>query len=190
MKVTRPHLWLVNTVSINGLVPSGNKPLPEPILTQIYVAIWRHQATGNASSTRLRCVLFWCRHTLDLRDTFAHILQGCSHWTSVYWDPNGLDMINSSPPSAARMHKWTGSALVQVMAYCRFGAKSLREPVKIYCQFDPWEQTSVKFQSKYKIFIDKNALKNAVCEMVILFRERWVKNNPDVATVKQNKHKL
>ena len=27
-----------NTVSGNGLVPSGNKPLPEPVLTQIYVA--------------------------------------------------------------------------------------------------------------------------------------------------------
>ena len=26
----------------NGLVPSGNKPLPEPMLTQIYVAIWCH----------------------------------------------------------------------------------------------------------------------------------------------------
>ena len=28
----------------NGLVPLGNKPLPEPMLTQIYVAIWRQQA--------------------------------------------------------------------------------------------------------------------------------------------------
>ena len=26
----------------NGLVLSGNKPLPEPMLTQIYVTIWRH----------------------------------------------------------------------------------------------------------------------------------------------------
>ena len=26
----------------NGLVPSGDKPLPEPMLTQIYVAKWRH----------------------------------------------------------------------------------------------------------------------------------------------------
>ena len=34
---TRPYLWLVNIGSGNGLVPSGNKPLPEPMLTQIYV---------------------------------------------------------------------------------------------------------------------------------------------------------
>ena len=29
----------------NGLVLSGNKPLPEPMLTEIYVAIWWHLAT-------------------------------------------------------------------------------------------------------------------------------------------------
>ena len=32
-------------VQENGLVSSGNKPLPEPMLTQIYVAIWRHWTT-------------------------------------------------------------------------------------------------------------------------------------------------
>ena len=31
----------VNIGSGNGLVSSGNKPLPEPMLTQIYVAKWR-----------------------------------------------------------------------------------------------------------------------------------------------------
>ena len=38
MNATRLHWWLVNTVNTgsgNGLVPSGNKPLPEPMLTQI-----------------------------------------------------------------------------------------------------------------------------------------------------------
>ena len=33
--------WLVNIGSGNGLVPSGNNPLPEPMLTHIYVAIWQ-----------------------------------------------------------------------------------------------------------------------------------------------------
>ena len=32
-------------VQVMALVPSGNKPLPEPMLTQIYVAIWCHSAT-------------------------------------------------------------------------------------------------------------------------------------------------
>ena len=35
----------VNIGSGNGLVPSGNKPLLELMLTQIYVDIWRHWAT-------------------------------------------------------------------------------------------------------------------------------------------------
>ena len=36
------HKTLLNIGSGNGLVPSGNKPLPEAMLTQIYVAKWRH----------------------------------------------------------------------------------------------------------------------------------------------------
>ena len=36
------HWWSVSIGSGNGLVPSGNKPLPEPMLTQIFVTIWRH----------------------------------------------------------------------------------------------------------------------------------------------------
>ena len=39
MNVTGPFWWLVNIGSGNGLVLSGNKPLPEPMLTQIYVTI-------------------------------------------------------------------------------------------------------------------------------------------------------
>ena len=39
------YLWLVNIGSGNGLVSSGNKPLPGPMLTQFYVAIWRRKAT-------------------------------------------------------------------------------------------------------------------------------------------------
>ena len=35
----------VNIGSGKGLVLSGSKPLPETMLTQIYIAIWRHYAT-------------------------------------------------------------------------------------------------------------------------------------------------
>ena len=46
--------------------------------------------------------------------------------------------VNSSPPSAAYMHRWTGSALVQIMA-CRLD-----------CQLDPKEYISMKFYLKFK----------------------------------------
>ena len=39
---TTPRWSLVNIGSGNGLVPSGNKPLPELMLTQIYVTKWHH----------------------------------------------------------------------------------------------------------------------------------------------------
>ena len=40
MNSTGPYCWKVNIGSGNGLVPSGNKPLPEPMLTQFLVALW------------------------------------------------------------------------------------------------------------------------------------------------------
>ena len=33
-EATRSHWWLINIRSGNGLVPSGNKPLPKPMLTK------------------------------------------------------------------------------------------------------------------------------------------------------------
>ena len=44
MNVTQPYWWYVNIGSGNGFVSSGNKPLPEPVLTKISNAIWRLQA--------------------------------------------------------------------------------------------------------------------------------------------------
>ena len=38
--MTRPHWGLTDIGAGNGLVPSGNKPLPEPMLTKISDAIW------------------------------------------------------------------------------------------------------------------------------------------------------
>ena len=54
MNITRPQQWLTNNGSGNGLVPSGNKPLHEPMLTEYklqrhcirpdtQVSWWRHQ---------------------------------------------------------------------------------------------------------------------------------------------------
>ena len=42
INATRTYWWQVNIGSGNGLVPLGNKPSPEPMLTQIYIANWHH----------------------------------------------------------------------------------------------------------------------------------------------------
>ena len=41
VNATEPLLWEVNIGSGDGLVPSGNKPLPESMLTQTCIAVWR-----------------------------------------------------------------------------------------------------------------------------------------------------
>ena len=47
LNAIRSHWWLINIGSGKGLVPSGSKPLPEPMLTGISVVIWRHEATRS-----------------------------------------------------------------------------------------------------------------------------------------------
>ena len=60
--------------------------------------------------------------------------------------------LSSSPPSPAYMRRWTGSALLQMMA-CRLdGTKPLSESILIYCQLDPKECISIKFYLKFKYF--------------------------------------
>ena len=60
--------------------------------------------------------------------------------------------INSSPARAAYMCQWTESALLQIMACRLFRTRPLSEPMLVYCHLDPNEQTSMKFESKYKTF--------------------------------------
>ena len=73
------------------------------------------------------------------------------------------------------MRQSTGSALVQVMACRLFGTKPLPEPMLADCQLDAQEQTSVKFESKYKLFIDENAFQNVFCQIGDHFVQgRWV----------------
>ena len=56
-------------------------------------------------------------------------------------------------------------ALFQIMACQLFGAKALPKPMMTYCQLNPKEQTSVKFEPKYEVFhswkrICKDLLRN------------------------------
>ena len=57
------------------------------------------------------------------------------------WGPSGADRTQVGPMSAtwtllSGMRQWTGSQLIQIMAYCLIGAKPLPEPIMIYYQLD------------------------------------------------------
>ena len=59
------YSWWVNIGSGNVLEPWGNKPLPEPISTLIYVTIWHHLATMSYQTEVYQCMHF-CAFELDL----------------------------------------------------------------------------------------------------------------------------
>ena len=60
--------------------------------------------------------------------------------------------IKSLRPTDANMRLQPRPPLLHIMACCLFGAKPLYQPMLAYCQLDPWEQTSVKFSSRFKHF--------------------------------------
>ena len=85
-------------------------------------------------------------------------------------------LIKSSPPSAAYLHQWISWASLQIMACCLFGTKPLSEPMLYYCQLQ-WNHNQ-----NTKLFIQKNACKNIVCETAaILFNGIWVNDNTQEA---------
>ena len=87
-------------------------------------------------------------------DVWKYTLKTGAKWTpwSTPYEQHVLTLnifINSFPPNAAYMRQWTGSALVQVMAWHRTGDTPLPKPMLIYCQFDPCKQLSVNIESKF-----------------------------------------
>ena len=55
---------------------------------------------------------------------------------------------NSSLPCAPYMRQRIGSASVQIMACCLFGAKPFPYPMLAYFHLDSWKQISVTFESE------------------------------------------
>ena len=94
---------------------------------------------------------------LNNKDNFIFVFIEMSQFSNFWSEIMEYDwifhcFINSSPRSAAYMHQWFGSVLVQIMACYLFVAKPLFKPILGYCQLNHEKQTSVKFWSKYKSF--------------------------------------
>ena len=58
-----------------------------------------------------------------MNQEYFNLFWSCSWWSMVKADPT------SSPPNAAYMRQWIGSALVQIMACRLFSTKPLYEPM-------------------------------------------------------------
>ena len=49
-----PLKYQFNTSSGNDLVPSGNKPLPDPVFTKFYDVIWHHYAIVGQAELKVK----------------------------------------------------------------------------------------------------------------------------------------
>ena len=82
--------------------------------------------------------------------------------------------VNSSPHSAAYMHRWIGSALLQIMVCRLFGTKPLSEQTFRYSQeLSPGplvyrNKLQWNFNQNRKLFIHGNASEYIVCEMAAI----------------------
>ena len=82
-------------------------------------------------------------------------LQNASPKYVIFFGPQ---CVNSSPPSAACMRRWAGSALVQIMA-CRLeDANPFSELMQTYYQLETKEQISMKFYLRFKYFHSANSV--------------------------------
>ena len=100
----------------------------------------------------------------------ARLVSNLSAIHLILWPYIGHNMItspvrlgiNSSPPRAAYMRQWFGSALVQIMACCLFSAKPLSKPMLDYLR----NKLQWNFNQNINLFIHEIASENIVCEMV------------------------
>ena len=111
----------------------------------------------------------WIRNIVILTKFRSLILHGSCHYLNYYWTRSMNEIsycvINSSPPSAAYIFQWIGSALLQIMACRLFGAKSLSKPVLGYCQLDLLgNKLQWNFNQNTELFIHEDAPENIVCK--------------------------
>ena len=105
-------------------------------------------------------------------------LRWMNQWYPSFMKPCELTHLPLVPH--IYMRQWIGWALAQIMACRLFGAKPLSEPMLDYCQLDPKEHTSVKFQLKFEVFPFKNAFGNAVCQNAGHFVQERLVNSYDL----------
>ena len=127
---------------------AGQKHIKLPALTSVgilgndYYWIDGERCIGKGMGSNLTHYKLHCCEEIISQSLRCYVnIQGISSHginpaTLQYSSPS-TGRVNSFPPSATYMHRWTGSTLVQVMAWRRTGDGPLPEPMLIYCQLDP-----------------------------------------------------
>ena len=104
------------------------------------VAGYYQNAGVLAAVVSICVILVWWNHSKCKNfSLFPKINLAWQEWSSLFI------YVNSSAPSATYMRQWIRSTFVQIMACRLFDAKSLCEPMLIFCHLDPYKQTSLMF---------------------------------------------
>ena len=166
MHVTGLKWWKVNIGSGNGLVPSGNKPLPEPVLTQIYVTTWRcgsNCVTHCGLEISQNFIIFVSSNVLvlntDLLSTVPWRIKFSSHWnkrsdfysTKCIWkccQQIFSHFVNSLGPSDAIWWHRSGQ-LGSGNGLLPDGTKPLPAPMLTYHKYGPMAIAQGVFHIKY-----------------------------------------
>ena len=116
---------------LNSLIQLTTKETSMYQEPRYWFAAWRHQKITRTKVDQA-----------SVRSGSIHLRSTAQEMLKISILGMSLKMINSSSPSAAYMHQWTGSTTIHLMACRLFSAKPLPEPVLAYCQLDSWEQVS------------------------------------------------
>ena len=106
---------------------------------------------GLIHHSGMNCVCCHPKHWYPIITVFS-----LPRWGYAFFGNFGHGITNSFKfqhlnfHDAAYVRQWIRSALFQILACRLFGAKPLSEPMLGYCEVCPYEQTSVKLESKYK----------------------------------------
>ena len=140
--------------------PPGTKPFSEPMMVSLC------QVTQPQWVYVIRGLYGACQQNISPhRSCHTYIAQACKGILCMCMDTRDYEYgctyamyawivtpsVNSSPPSAAYMHQWIGSALVQIMACRLFGAKPLSKPMLGVLLIGPlgknFHEISIKLQN-------------------------------------------
>ena len=150
--------------------------------------VFRHCATRGKERCSWCGVVFWLVVLTHWGlNKMATILQTKFHMHFLRWWIKHLIQIsvNSSSTNVTYMRLGAGSALVQVMAWCLFGAKPLPEPMLIYCKVRPLGTNfteipigseSAFVQERIWCWIGDNTCNRAVVTCANLWLDHWNKN--------------
>ena len=108
VNTTSPHWWLVNIGSGNGLVPSGNKPLPEPMLIQIFSLI-QHPSIFYSVNILISI--------MALRYTDIHNCHSVNYIWKWCWLHNVYLVSTSSIPQGSMFSLWLVVCLTPIFLH-------------------------------------------------------------------------